>query len=93
MAKFCKCGKEISPMRLKVLPDTKTCVECSNVKAKCGVSVLHGQKDDTWVDVVFMEEEEYRAYERFKKIINSKVTKAEIQDFDKEEPEINIKED
>ena len=30
----CKCGSEIPPERLKILPDTKTCVKCSDVKKK-----------------------------------------------------------
>lgn len=67
MTKFCKgCGEEIHPLRIKALPNTQTCVNCSNIGMKRGVPVMHGDvsKDDTWVDVVFMEESEYQAYEK-----------------------------
>lgn len=66
--KKCKiCGNEIHPTRLKILPDTETCIECSSIKAKHGVPILFGQKDDTWVDLVFMGEDEYKLYENSKK--------------------------
>jgi|TARA_B100000683_G_scaffold74473_2_gene73266 hypothetical protein len=26
----CKCNKEINPLRIKALPDTKVCVNCSD---------------------------------------------------------------
>ena len=41
--KICvKCNKPIHPMRLKALPGTKTCVECSTTGAKRGVPVILG---------------------------------------------------
>jgi RNA polymerase-binding transcription factor DksA len=61
MAKYCKgCGNEIHPLRIKVLPNTQTCVNCSQTGRKSGVPVLRGdiKKDDTWVDVVFIDENE-----------------------------------
>jgi hypothetical protein len=82
--KYCKCGKEISPIRLKILPETTTCVECSNTKAKQAVPILYGTKDDTWVDVVFMEPEEYNIYNKIKTHLVKNKPKAEIQDFEKE---------
>ena len=32
MCKCIKCSKEINPLRLKALPETKTCVNCSTVE-------------------------------------------------------------
>lgn len=58
MNKQCiKCGEEIHPLRLKVLPNTHTCVNCSSVNAKQGVPVMKGnvEKDDNWVDIEFID--------------------------------------
>jgi len=49
-------------MRLKALPGTKTCVECSTVGAKSGVPVMFGSKDNTWTDLVIMEEDEFKSF-------------------------------
>lgn len=60
MIKFCKgCKKEIPPMRIKAIPHTTTCVNCSDVNMKRCVTMLHGdvQKDDTWVDVIFIDDD------------------------------------
>ena len=84
-----KCKQEINPLRIKALPTAKTCVECSTTGAKRGIPVLHGNvdKDDTWVDMVFMEADEYENYMeqegKLKRIVAS-APKAEYQDFDTE---------
>ena len=57
-----KCKKPINPMRLKALPGTKTCVGCSTVGAKSGVPVMFGSKDNTWTDLVIMEEDEFKSF-------------------------------
>lgn len=88
MAKYCVgCGEQIHPKRVEILPHTKTCVACSTTGAKRGVPVLQGnvEKDDTWVEMIFMEEDEYQAYEihtgRLSK--NAKNSpKAEMQNYD-----------
>lgn len=90
MAKYCVgCGEQIHPKRVEILPHTKTCVGCSTTGAKRGIPVLHGnvEKDDTWVDMVFMEADEFEKYEqamgRMKKL-NHKASKAEIQNYDED---------
>jgi len=58
MTKNCvKCGEEIHPLRIKVLPNTTTCVNCSTAAAKQGVPVMKGDidKDDNWVDIEFID--------------------------------------
>ena len=66
--KICvKCKDPIHPMRLKALPGTKTCVECSTVGAKCGVPVMFGSKDNTWTDLVIMEEDEFKSFKKSQK--------------------------
>jgi len=57
-----KCKEKINPLRMKALPNTKTCVHCSTVEAKRGVPVMFGSKDHTWTDLVVMEENEYKKY-------------------------------
>ena len=91
MAKYCVgCGEEIHPKRVEILPNVKTCVSCSNTGMKRGVPVLHGnvEKDDTWVDMVFMDEDEYQNYEiqtgRLSK--NAKnASKAEMQNYNEDD--------
>ena len=90
MAKYCiGCGEQIHPKRVEILPNTKTCVGCSTTGAKRGVPVMHGnvEKDDTWVDMVFMEADEYEAYERamgrLKHVNNNKTP--EFQDYDEDD--------
>lgn len=88
MAKYCAgCGEQIHPKRVEILPNTKTCVGCSTTGAKRGIPVLHGnvEKDDTWVDMVFLEPDQYEAYEqasgRLKKTTQN-ASKAEMQNYD-----------
>jgi hypothetical protein len=65
--KCIKCKETINPLRIKALPSAKTCVECSTTGAKRGMPVMFGDKDNTWVDVVLMEPEEYEKLEKAKK--------------------------
>ena len=94
MKKYCiGCGEQINPKRLEILPNTKTCVNCSTTGPKKGITVMHGnvEKDDTWVDMVFMEADEYEAYERaidrLKHVSPEKTP--EIQDYDEDEEELD----
>lgn len=59
-----KCKETINPLRIKALPSAKTCVECSTTGAKRGVSMMYGEKDHTWTDMVIMEPEEYDRFEK-----------------------------
>jgi len=52
------CKNEINPLRLKALPGTKTCIECSDAKPKKAVTRLYGEKEDTWNDIEFVEDED-----------------------------------
>lgn len=58
MSKFCKgCNKKIPLMRIKALPNTLTCVNCSDINMKSCITVLKGNidRDDTWVDIIFID--------------------------------------
>ena len=69
--KCIKCKEIINPLRLKALPTAKTCVDCSTTGAKRGMPVMFGDKDNTWVDVVLMEPDEF---ERLEKANNKKIS-------------------
>jgi hypothetical protein len=56
------CKEEINPLRLKALPTAKTCVECSTTGPKKGIVATFGEKDHTWNDVVFLEDDQYEKY-------------------------------
>jgi len=67
-SKICvKCKEPINPLRLKALPGTKVCVNCSTTGAKSGVPVMFGSKDHTWTDLVIMEENEFKAFKQREK--------------------------
>ena len=83
------CGVEIHPKRLEILPNTKHCVQCSDVGRKRGVTVQRGEGDHSYTDVVIMEEKQFIQY-----IIKDKpkkgVSKAEFQNFDEDESSPDI---
>lgn len=75
--KCIKCQEIINPLRIKALPGAKTCVNCSTTGAKRGVSMMFGDKDNTWTDVVFMEEDTFKKHEQLNKstldVLNIKI--------------------
>ena len=54
------CQEEINPLRIKALPDTKTCVNHSTVGAKRGRILTLGEGDHTYNEIEILEEEVYR---------------------------------
>ena len=60
--KCIKCNNKIHPKRLKALPNTKTCVECSTTDTYCAVTTTHGSGDHTWNDIQIMTKEQYTKY-------------------------------
>jgi RNA polymerase-binding transcription factor DksA len=56
------CKQEINPLRLKALPNTKTCVNCSTASPKKGITTMFGEKDHTWNDIIFVDENQYKNY-------------------------------
>ena len=71
-----KCREVIHPLRVKALPTTKTCVDCSTTGAKRGVPMMFGEKDNTWTDMVIMEPEEFDQFEK----LNSQQPTFEVLD-------------
>ena len=54
-----KCKEEIPEGRLKALPGATTCVNCSNSRMKRSVTVVKGEGEDTFNDLIIMEADEY----------------------------------
>jgi hypothetical protein len=80
--KCVKCQEVINPLRIKALPNTKTCVECSTTGAKRGMPIMFGDKDNTWVDIVLMDEDEFKKFEQVKnkKPLFDNLDKSELND-------------
>lgn len=54
------CDKEIPVLRLKALPGTRTCVNCSDVAPKRGRVVTLGEGDHTYNELEVMDGDIYR---------------------------------
>lgn len=76
------CQEEINPLRLKALPGTKTCVNCSTTGAKKGVIVTLGEKDHTCNEIMFLEDDQYEKYLKSQK----KARFDKIEDGESETP-------
>jgi hypothetical protein len=57
-----KCGGEIPEGRIKALPNTKTCVNCSGTQKKGVITVMKGVGDHTWIETIHLDHEDYKAY-------------------------------
>lgn len=47
-----KCNKQINPLRLKALPDTKTCVNCSTTKAWYVRNIIAGKTEYAETEII-----------------------------------------
>ena len=56
MVKCIKCDAEIHPLRIKVLPNTKVCVECSTTKPKQGITIQRGEGDHTYEETILLDD-------------------------------------
>lgn len=84
--KCVKCGREIHPMRLKALPNTKVCVECSSTGTYRGITTINGKGDHTWNDIQIVSEEQYKKHRILnEKFVLNKKGQAEFLDFEKED--------
>jgi len=80
-----KCDQQINPLRLKALPGTKTCVGCSTVGAKRGVSMMYGEKDHTWNDMVILEADDADRIESTMLPKTDTSNKSEMLSFDEDD--------
>jgi len=91
MAKFCKvCQNEIPAKRVEILPNTETCVNCSDAKPYKAVSVTLGEGDHTWNDIQIMTDEQYQKYKNLEKSTQETLKKDPILDiFNEDEPGVS----
>jgi len=50
--KCCKCQSEINPLRLKALPNTKVCVDCSTTKAWYVRNIISGKTEYAETEII-----------------------------------------
>tara|TARA_R110000796_G_scaffold194821_1_gene311179 strand:+ start:955 stop:1182 length:228 start_codon:yes stop_codon:yes gene_type:complete len=62
--KCIKCTIVINPLRIKALPNTRVCVDCSTLGAYKAVSTTHGEGDNTWNDIQVMTPKQYSHYSK-----------------------------
>ena len=61
MEQICNgCGNPIQAGRLKALPGTKVCVSCSTAGKKKAVTITGGDREDTFNDIIIMDDREYQ---------------------------------
>lgn len=54
--KLCKvCQEEIHPQRLKILPNTETCVKCSTTPKVAGFRIISGKTSYSEMQIVSQE--------------------------------------
>lgn len=51
------CNEPIHPMRLEILPKTRTCVKCSTEGKKAGRIVTHGQGEEIETTLEILDQE------------------------------------
>jgi hypothetical protein len=93
MARYCKkCGDEIHPKRVEILPNVSTCVKCSEAKPKRSITVQLGEGDHTYNELIILEDDEYQ---RAKHYIDprAKVIEPGIESisFENEDPSLTMK--
>ena len=62
-----KCGSEIHPKRLKVLPNTNICVGCSTTSKLIGVPVAIGKGEEIYTDLNIMTQESFKEYSKLQR--------------------------
>jgi hypothetical protein len=66
MTRYCKkCGEEIHPKRVEILPNVSTCVKCSDTKPKRSITVQLGEGDHTYNELIIMDADEYQKLEPY----------------------------
>jgi hypothetical protein len=81
------CGEEIHPKRLEILPNTQQCVTCSTTGRKAGVTIVGGEGDHTFNDVIIMDREVFEEYQELEHKIYGR-RKDDISHPEEEEVEV-----
>lgn len=61
--KCIKCGEIVPEGRLKALPGTKTCVNCSGARMKGAVTLMKGEGDHTWIETIHLDADDFDRYQ------------------------------
>lgn len=80
-----KCGEEIHPLRIKALPNTKVCVNCSTTGTYRAITTVNGEGDHTWNDIQLMTSEEYDSYQRSENPKKTKKVSFSSMDFEEDD--------
>ena len=59
-----KCGEVINPLRIKALPNTRVCIECSTAGAYQVVTITGGSGDHTWNDLQILTQNQFDNYQK-----------------------------
>lgn len=96
--KICtSCGDKIHPKRVEILPQVTQCIACSTTGKKAGVTVIVGEGDHTYNDVVIMDREDYKKYQELEHRLYGKrkdeiiPPDEEIDDLEEDEIEDELK--
>jgi hypothetical protein len=60
--KCIKCGDEINPLRVKALPNTKVCINCSTTGAYKAITTTEGKGDHTYNSIKILTSEQHEDY-------------------------------
>jgi RNA polymerase-binding transcription factor DksA len=80
------CGGDIPKQRIDACKGTTKCVKCSDVKTKKPIIVNHGTGDNTYQEVVIVDDETYRKHLRVEEATRRALGKPSTMSFDEEEP-------
>jgi len=90
MRKCIHCEEEIHPLRVKVLPNTTTCVGCSTEAPKRGRILTLGSGDHTYTEIEVLSEEQYRETVRLEFGEKLVVEDLELQNYDDDEVQDDV---
>ena len=71
--KCIKCGEIVPEGRLKALPGTKTCVNCSGARMKGAVTLMKGEGDHTWIETIHLDADEFDRYQELENKIKKPI--------------------
>ena len=60
--KCIKCGDEINPLRVKALPNTRVCINCSTTGAYKAITTTEGKGDHTYNSIKILTSEQHEDY-------------------------------
>jgi hypothetical protein len=71
--KCIKCGEIVPEGRLKALPGTKTCVNCSGARMKGAVTLMKGEGDHTWIETIHLDADDFDRYQELENKIKKPI--------------------